>query len=417
VAWIIRAAEGAYNAGSMTAAMSLAERGLAHANGEPRGVLRAIQGVCAGAQYDLEKAMPALRDAMTLLPKGGHYWFVSASNIAFYGAFAGNPFASLELGQAIADIPAIATRGGLYAWSVARVVLAFIYVGQPDMAKTFLCRLETAAALETAPEPSLVGWLQMARLYAAYHGKREDLAEAVRNARGAIAIFEDIKDSMALASARFWQSGPEGMLGRYGELRRILADGLARAEQCGNSFLVPQFGVVLGWADVLSGRPADAVERLTPLTNHASPSVKAGSAVALARALLLMGDTNAAETAADAAVQATQGMIPFESIAHATLASVLLARGRANESLAAADRALAFPVIHGIFFDNVSLVRSEALAAIGRTEDARGVLREARDRLLRIAATLEVDDRASYLTNVDANVRILARASEWLEEG
>jgi hypothetical protein len=56
------------------------------------------------------------------------------------------------------------------------------------------------------------------------------------------------------------------------------------------------------------------------------------------------------------------------------------------------------------------------LQALGRTEDARAALGEARERVLRIASTLDADDRASYLANVDANVRTLALATEWLGE-
>jgi hypothetical protein len=74
-------------------------------------------------------------------------------------------------------------------------------------------------------------------------------------------------------------------------------------------------------------------------------------------------------------------------------------------------------VLQAGFCDDLRLARAEAPHALGRTEDARGALREERDRVLRTAATLEEDDRTSYLTNVTANVRTLALAKNWLTDG
>jgi serine/threonine protein kinase/tetratricopeptide (TPR) repeat protein len=417
VPWIIRAAAAASDGGGITAAMRLAERGIGHAKGEDLGVLKAIQGVCAGANNELEKAFPVLREAMTLLPKGGRYWFVSASNLAFYGALAGDPSATLELARAIVDLPPIATTGGLYAWSAARVVMALMYAGQSDWAQSFLDRLEAAAALQTSHGPSFVGWLAIARMYPGYFGKREDLAAVVRNIRIAVVTFEETRDSAALASARFWQGLALVCLGRYSEVAEVARRGMASAEQSGNTFMGRALEAMRCCWLPHSGRATEAVALLTPLANDPQLTVAQYCAINLAHALVLTGDAEGAERVARDTVEKSRGMVPLEASAYAALARILLVRGRAQESLAAADRALAFPVLQAGFCDDLRLARAEALHALGRTQDARGALREERDRVLRTAATLEEDDRTSYLLNVDANVRTLALAKEWLTDG
>jgi len=414
VPWIIRAAVGAYEGGSATMAMSLAERGIAYAKGEELGVLRAIQGVSAGAKNELERAMSALREAIILLPRGGRYWFVAAANLSFFGVLAGSPSATLELAQAIVDLPPAATGGGLYAWSAARVVLALMYAGQPDWAKGFMDQLEAAAALRTSQEPSFVGWLAMARMYLGFFWKQEDLAAAVRNVRIAVVTFEETRDLLALASTKLWETHLLICLGQHREATHAVERGLACAQQSGNLLMGQHLKAILWGRLTYSGHAADSVAPLMQLANDPFSSAGAHCALGLSRALLLTGDPAGAERVARESLEKVHGMAPVEASVHAVLARVLLVRGCPFDSLASADRALAFPVIHPVFFDELSLTRAEALAALGRTDDARAAFRQARERVLRIAASLDAGDRASYLTNVEANVRTLALAKEWL---
>jgi hypothetical protein len=416
VPWLVRAAAAAYDGGSAIAAMNLAERGIARATGTDRGVLRAIQGVSAGAQMDLQKALPALREAMTLLPKGGRYWFISACNLSFFGALAGNPSATAELADAIADLPSLVTGGGLYAWSAARVVLARTYGGQPDQATAFLQQLERAAATLTEKEPSFMGWLALARVHFSFYSRQEDYAAVVRNARMAVAIFEETRDCLAVVSARLWEACAAALLGRNDQLREATERGLAFAQQSGHPLMGRHLEAIRWVAVAIPGNRAQSLTPLMRLARDPLPSLAVTAALILVRALLLAGDEAGAETVARDALERARGTVPLEAGAHAALARVLLVRGRPHDSLAAADRAYALPVIHPYGFDELGLTRAEALQVVGRIEDARVAVRVARDRVLRIAATLDPEDRASYLYNVDANVRTLALAKEWLGE-
>jgi hypothetical protein len=83
-----------------------------------------------------------------------------------------------------------------------------------------------------------------------------------------------------------------------------------------------------------------------------------------------------------------------------------------------ADQARAVAERHGTVSDMDAIHRIhcvEALWALGRKDEARAALREARDRLLALAAKLEDTPwRRSFLEQVSENARTLVRAGEWL---
>lgn len=416
VPWIIRAAEAAYDGGSAVAAMRLAERGTPSARSEDLGMFRTIHGVSAGAQGELQMALSSLREAVNLLPTGSTHWFIAATNIAYYGAMAGTPSVIEELAQGIAEVSDVATRGGLYAWSAARVVLAYVYAGQPQSAKTFLDRLERAAA-HADDVPSFAGWLAMARVYESVYALPGDLAAALRNARIAVAKFEEIRDPLAVTSATFWEAVGLWCVGRRDELVAAVKRGLARAEQSGNSFMARHIELIYWLSISRSERFAESVEPLTRLASDPLPAVAAASTSGLAYVLLARGDTEGAERVARESVNKSLGMRPSETFSRATLATVLLVEGRPEESLQLTDEALHFALGAQTMWDEVFLTRAQALATLGRTEEAHLAIRKARDRILRTASTLDEDDRASYLTNLEDVVRTLELAKEWLGDG
>jgi hypothetical protein len=65
----------------------------------------------------------------------------------------------------------------------------------------------------------------------------------------------------------------------------------------------------------------------------------------------------------------------------------------------------------------MGLLRAEALLVAGRPDDARRALTAARDLVRRTAAVITSSDlRQSYLSEVEPNRLILARAAEWLDD-
>jgi eukaryotic-like serine/threonine-protein kinase len=98
-------------------------------------------------------------------------------------------------------------------------------------------------------------------------------------------------------------------------------------------------------------------------------------------------------------------------------ALIELRRERPELALALSERAIeaATRGVVPVTRSNLLLTRAESLRALGRTDEAYTGIREARDRVLRIASTLvDAELRNSYLTHVTANARTLQLASAWL---
>jgi hypothetical protein len=98
-----------------------------------------------------------------------------------------------------------------------------------------------------------------------------------------------------------------------------------------------------------------------------------------------------------------------DAIALAVLASALVTAGRPADALRAVGRAETCLVQAPLYPTLLALARAEALLALDRSRDAARALRAARDRILRTAEALsDAADRASWLGNVQANIRLLA---------
>jgi hypothetical protein len=118
-------------------------------------------------------------------------------------------------------------------------------------------------------------------------------------------------------------------------------------------------------------------------------------------------------------VELLDAVKPMQMPARATLADVLLARGRPAEALAEASLAMTLLTSLGKVEEgeaHVRLCHAEALQATGDHAAARAAIAGARDRLLEAAA--RIDDatrRTSFLENVPENASTLALAQAWLQ--
>jgi tetratricopeptide (TPR) repeat protein len=162
----------------------------------------------------------------------------------------------------------------------------------------------------------------------------------------------------------------------------------------------------------------EAVASLRALLDRPNVLLAASARALLAAALVTIGDLDGAEREATTVLE--HGLLFHRAQALEVLALVALHRGHPTAALALAARALD-TATSGVSPPEIEaalhLARAEALHALGQTPDAHAAIREARDRILRIAATLdELELRESYVTNVDANARTLKLAREWLGE-
>ena len=188
-----------------------------------------------------------------------------------------------------------------------------------------------------------------------------------------------------------------------------------------STWLVDMTALYVAWAKASSHgaqRAGEAIAALQPMLDRQRPMLVAGARFGLARAFAAIGDFDAAEREATALMNHGFVLPSYQAGALGALAAVALRRGDPMNALACATRGLE-AAMSGVRAPGVEstlhLLRVEALQALGRADDAHAAVREARDRILVIAATLDDPElRSSYLTNVDANARTLKLAREWL---
>ena len=134
-------------------------------------------------------------------------------------------------------------------------------------------------------------------------------------------------------------------------------------------------------------------------------------------AILAFGIVGTARRALELSVSMAARRVNAQTV----LAQVLLARNRAADALPIVLEAVR-GLESGVHLEEgealLYLAHAETLDANGRRDDARRVIRAARDRLLERAAMIARPEwRESFLTKVPENARTLALAREWLGEG
>lgn len=177
-------------------------------------------------------------------------------------------------------------------------------------------------------------------------------------------------------------------------------------------------GLVLGRLGNLE--EARAVETRAALASAAQGDRRqeAGARVYLGTILALAGDLEAAERETRRGVELLTAVAPpLVPFGLATLARVLVSRGRPAEALEAAARAHRLaneaPVEEGEAL--IQLAYAEALDATGDRQAARAALREAHARLrLRASKISSPARRRTFLDNVPEHSRTLELARTWL---
>ncbi len=162
----------------------------------------------------------------------------------------------------------------------------------------------------------------------------------------------------------------------------------------------------------------DAIATLRGLLDRSDTLLVSSVRSAIALSLTTTGDFDGAEREATILLAQASTFSVGQAGALAALALVALHRGQPVDVLAFADRGLKASTSGIRWLPSESilhLVRAEALQVLGRTSDAHAAIREAKGRILTIAATFDDPElRESYVSNVDANARTLKLAREWL---
>ena len=209
-------------------------------------------------------------------------------------------------------------------------------------------------------------------------------------------------------------------LGAYADAEEALRSTLATAERLGLTTVAATARSNLGMVYLRLGRPIEAeasVRAAIGVFESSDRRHEGGSRAYLALVLRDAGTLDHAEIEARRALALLEAALALRPLAGAVLATVLLATGRSAEALDAALDAMRWPESGGRIEEGEALLRltlARALFATGRTDEARAVIADARDRLHARASTIErAELRRKFLENVPEHATTVELAAAW----
>jgi tetratricopeptide (TPR) repeat protein len=280
--------------------------------------------------------------------------------------------------------------------------------------------VERALANVEVRDLEVVAHLNDAR--SAYAVCTGDLGAGAASLEAALLAFERAGDHRNACSARTNLGSTYAEVGDFERAESLIRTGLAEADRMHLHEL--KLGIENILAQVLASRGRLADGRV--LAESVGTSSRRAGMVRqelcarcyIAKIASAMGDFDAAERAARAAVALSQSAPTLAVQATAVLARALLGLGRIDEAMRAAAEASSRLAEFGTVEEGESLVRltyAEALAASGRHAEATAAIASARTALLARAEKLSDPTwRERFLHDVPDNARTLELARQWL---
>ncbi|WP_437733308.1 protein kinase domain-containing protein [Sorangium sp. So ce1335] len=413
-----RAAEQALEASDLDGALARVERALACAPGdEAAGRLHALAATVhnwRGAPGDAERAA---KSAMALAPAGSRAAHTALAMLAWASGALGNAEQLEVVASALRldrkdEAP---DRGILLAWYSTTTWLREL--GRRAAAEA-LEQVMNGAQPEHL-EPGLAGHIYMTRCVAACYPPRR-LELALRLAEAAFQAYERDGALRDACLTRVNVGVLQLRLGAHEAAESTLHEARRVAVRLDLTYVANTASINLMRTSLARGQSAEAstAAAMVVETRAFSDRYQMGEVqLLLAQALLELGELPRAHAQATTALGEVQAYPARQPIAQATLARILLRKGRAVEALAAARAAFESVERLGGLDEDDALVRltwAEALHACGEGDAARAALAAAREILRAEADTIESPAlRRSFLEAVPEHARILALAEAW----
>jgi tetratricopeptide (TPR) repeat protein len=255
--------------------------------------------------------------------------------------------------------------------------------------------------------------------YASFEVARYNVAAALRLHEAASQDFQRAGHQRWHSLARICVGALRLSLGDYEHAESALRVALTVGTRIGITPTVPR--VNLGLALARQQRPEQAEELFqVALDEFQAQQDHRGVAfthICLARLYLERAEYARAEAQARAAASARDVSTGLRGYAVGVVAAAMLGERRVTDALHAASEAYQLLGVPGGLDDGdafVRLVYAEALFAAGQDARASAALSSARERLMDRAARIDDPElRASFLSRVPENARILQLAEEW----
>lgn len=410
-----RAVEAALGSGDFAGTIDLARRGKnLGAAGEALGRLLALEGLALVSRS--QPCLPILREAIRLVPAGSTMWWTALGAAIFEAATVGGPEQTAEFVQLALATPPGDELTGPYGLAIIGVVAGLIFIGQAEMASAVLTPFAGIKANDPRGDPVFFAWLDAARSIEASYG--------VRDGHWRIELAIRLAEKSAQAMAAYGNMSGES-LGLMFEITALVVTGLpSRAEAAAQRaiLLAKQTGYELmrRWAQlwlafvwIRTSCLDEAVAVLESLDSTLDPVQEQVRQTLLADTHLRQGSPGTALSWARAACASASG--PQTAWAASVLARAHLDLAQHEECLRVAETS--WPPTYPVYTGDLLTSKALALRALGRDEEARAALANARDVVLGVSRDIEDPEmRHAFLTNVDECVRTLGLAREWFGE-
>jgi hypothetical protein len=409
---LVQATSAAHAGGNFDATMTLSDRALTcGAKGVDRGRLMQMRGLAYSSSGD-PRAFAPFREAMTLLRPGGTQWFAAAAGAFGTGVILGDLSLTGPVLQEMTSVAQTPGPSGLFGWAAWSVCSSLAVMGQGDAARSFLARAEANGRDRSDPD---LGFLALLRLIQSHfrHYFDGELGQSIDLLLEGRRLAER-SGSVSAQEIALWCENIA--FGNCGDCDRAETSHRALVTFCEPRrgwFYRDLSALTLASSMLAAGRGHEVSDLLSG--HQQNPAFAAFARGLRANALLQVGELSAAKAEATATLE--QGLV----FAYATVAALLtlalaeLQSGHSEQALAFAERGLQSPV-YAATRSGLYLARAEALHALGRGDEAANAIREARDRIHRLATGLSADVgvRDAFLTNIVYNARTLELARQWL---
>ncbi|MCC6559471.1 MAG: protein kinase [Polyangiaceae bacterium] len=419
VVWFRRAAEQALEANDFRGAITLAERGVASAEGELFAALRLAQAEAHKWLGEAARAERCAVLAMQNFPPKSALWYAAAAETASMRV-------RLGMGDRLADLaeelraagpPEEAT--GPCVSALARVAGALLHAGQHAAAEEIIEGLSRTAAHLAERDFAVAARIHALRASRALcYG---DPAASLDCTEQSIPSFLHTGDLRNACLNRVNAAHCLLQLGAYARAEAALREALADAERMNlhnvTAFAKQNLGLSgLQQGDLAAARAVTA-EAIQAFAAQANRRQEGRSRAYLAAILARQGDLAAADEEALAAIDTLAHVPTLRALALAVRARVLLDGARPEEALELAREALGLLVSLGGTEEGeaqIRLVYAEALRAAGHADAAcEAILLAARRLVDRAQRIQDPARRRTFCEAVPEHAKTFALAALW----
>ncbi|WP_437309303.1 serine/threonine-protein kinase [Sorangium sp. So ce388] len=421
--WYHRAAAQALVANDLAAVLSWTGRALElGVDGEARGEVLLCRAAAHHWRFELAEAARWVTMAVEALPRRSAPWYAAVGEAAVVMGRLGQHDRLVAFARELADSWSNEAATGALVMAAAGTAIFMTLSGLDAHTAPLQARID-AVAERFRDDVAVCGVVLHERGFRELHVGRYGSGRA--SFERALAAYERAGNLRQACFCRIDLGFQEHLLGAYAEAAALLRVALADAERMGLDGYMAIGWSVLGASLCRLGALDEARDALAKgiafFEAHGERQLAGSSRAFHAGCLQRAGDLAGAEAEARRAVDLLEREAPQLVFARATVAGVLLARGRVAEALLEARAALALLDALGVVEQGEAfarLVHAEALFAAGDLPAARSAIARARARLLDVASQLDdAAQRERFLQGVEENARTLQRAREWVDEG